>query len=102
VVNAGPAPVRFTGFRVDRAGLRLRGTAITAGPIAPGDFAIGAVHVTLTCADRPPRDPVAATVEVESADGVSRRPTVILDWRRWADQLTAACDRPAPGAWSRR
>jgi hypothetical protein len=102
VVNAGPAAVRFVGFRADRAGLQLRGAAVYAEPVAPGEFTEGAAQATMTCADRPPSGPVAATVEVESADGVLRRPTVAFDWRPWADQLTAACDRPAPDIWSRR
>ncbi|MEV6849009.1 hypothetical protein, partial [Actinoplanes sp. NPDC051411] len=102
LVNAGPAPVRFAGFRADRAGLRLWGTVVGAGPVAPGGFTEGAVHATMVCADRPPSGPVPATVEVESADGVLRRPTVTVEWRAWADQLTAVCDRPAPGVWSRR
>jgi hypothetical protein len=103
VVNAGPAPVRFVGFHADEPGLRLRGSAaVGAGPVAPGDFAVGTVHATVTCAARPPGDPLAAIVEAESADGVVRRPTVRLEWRVWADQIAETCERPAPGSWTRR
>jgi hypothetical protein len=103
VVNAGPAPVRFVSLRADREGLLLRGGgAAGAVAIAPGDFAVGVVHATVTCAKRPAGAPVPAVVEVESADGVLRRPTVTVEWRAWADQIAEACDGPVPGSWSRR
>jgi hypothetical protein len=113
MVNAGPAPVRFVGFSADRAGLRLRGDGpatpgptapgpAAAGSTAPGDFVVGTVHATVACASRPPGEALPAVVEVESADGVLRRPTVLVEWRPWADRIAAVCANPPPGRWSRR
>jgi hypothetical protein len=113
MVNAGPAPVRFVGFSADRAGLRLHGDGpatpgptapgpAAAGSTAPGDFVVGTLHATVACASRPPSEALPAVVEVESADGVLRRPTVLVEWRPWADRIAAVCANPPPGRWSRR
>jgi hypothetical protein len=100
VVNAGPAPVRFVGFRADQTGLQVRGEP-WPGPdltVPAGGSTAGTIHATIQCdIDDPLTGTVPTVFEVVTADGVRRRPTVRLDARAWAETVEQACAQP----WSR-
>jgi hypothetical protein len=97
----GPAAAGSTAPGPAAAGSTPAGLT-AAGSTAPGDFVVGTLHATVACASRPPSEALPAVVEVESADGVLRRPTVLVEWRPWADRIAAVCANPPPGRWSRR
>ncbi len=93
VINAGPAPVRFAGLQAVPPGLQMRGEPWSAAnpAIPPGGMTVATVHATVRCGSDALTEPLPATVEVVTADGVKRRPAVTFDARAWVDKVEGLC-----------
>jgi hypothetical protein len=99
VVNAGPAPVRFAGFRAEPTGGHLRGFPAVANLTIPaGESIVATFYADVRCDTDPLARPLPVGVDVVTADGVHRTATVSLDGRAWTEAIETACAQ----AWNRR
>jgi hypothetical protein len=99
VINTGPVPVRFLGYRADLGGVQLQGQSwLTPNQLIPaGGSVVGTFHATVRCDSDLLTQPVPAVFDVVTTDGVHRKRTVSLDARAWAEQVAVACAQP----WTR-